>query len=112
MKKHKNISIVFGILLCLIITVHQITYTIDKNAINNGNEPKFTMKHDTYKDGGTTIYYGFGYQIISWHKMGVKKENSLEKFGFLIGVETHRFPFYNDLEKGGQPQGKLNFVEE
>ena len=69
------------------------------------------MKHDTYKDWGTIIYYGFGYQIISWHKMNVKKENDLEKYGFLIGVETHRFPFYNNYEKGGQPQGQLNFVE-
>lgn len=111
MKKYKNILMVLGILLCLIIVVHQFTYTIDKNAINNGYNPKFIIKYDTCKDGGTTVYYGLGYQIISWHAAYAKNENNLEKHGYLIGVEIHRFPFYNNLEKGGQPKVQLSFVE-
>lgn len=112
MKKYKKVLIGFGILLCLIIIVHRITYTIDKNAINNNCKPKFASEKEVYKDGGTTVYYGFGYQIIYWNKMDVKKENNLKKYGVMVGVETHTFPFYNNVAKGGQPQIQLNFIEE
>lgn len=111
MKKYKHILIYLIILFCLAITFHQVTYTLDKNAINNGDKPKFIIKSVSYKDGGTTIYYGLGYQIISWHKLEDREENNLDKQGFLVGTEVHRFPQYNNLEKCGQPQCDLKFIE-
>jgi len=68
----KNVKIVFNVLLILIIIfsmlicVSLVTYNIDKQRALNGETPKFIISKNGMNDGGTVMYYGFGYQIITW----------------------------------------------
>ncbi|MGL4107170.1 hypothetical protein [Clostridium sp. LP20] len=66
-KKYKGI-ISSIILVIAILIVSQVTYTIDKRLIEENKEPKFVIKTDMVKDGGTTIYKGLGYQVVRWNR--------------------------------------------
>ncbi|GFP76095.1 hypothetical protein [Clostridium fungisolvens] len=111
MKKSKKIFIFILCFICFLLSIHEITFLIDQSEIKNGNNPVFIFKKEVYKDGGTTIYYGLGYQIISWNTVSSENIDGVEKDGTLKGIETHRFPFYNSVTKGGKPLIKLEFAE-
>ncbi|QAA32550.1 hypothetical protein [Clostridium manihotivorum] len=111
MVKLKKISIFILSFICFLIAINEISFFIDKSEIQKGNNPVFILKKDIYKDGGTTVYYGLGYQIISWNQYSKQSINGIEKDGTLKGIETHRFPFYNNVIHGGKPSIQLEFAE-
>lgn len=46
-------------------------YNIDKERAQNVEEPLFCKSQDwTYMDGGTKEYWGLGYKVIKFNRMG------------------------------------------
>jgi len=82
------------IIIILILVIHNITYTFDKFLISRDNNPRFCIITGKLKDGGTTFYYGFGYQIIKWNWLQDKQIDGKDVLGVEHGFEIHRFPFY------------------
>ena len=91
----------------LVIAIHISTYAIDKRLIALDKSPKFCLKTGGLKDGGTTFYYGVGYQIIKWNMISSKTINNKVIHGMEHGYEIHRFPSFVDWEKG--PNIELEF---
>ena len=60
-----------------------IFYSVDKKQIGSNENPIFAVKVFTLKDGGTKEYYGLGYKIIKYNKMGENGE--IEKDNWEIG---------------------------
>lgn len=80
------------------------TYMIDSNLVEDNKKPIFIFHTTCLNDGGTQIYYGFGYQIINWNIIG-ENENIILK-----GIEKHYLLDIVDPIKG--PNIKLNETEE
>lgn len=95
----KIIKYVIGISF-LIFLFHIFAFYYDKNLINNDREPFFSIKTGGLKDGGTTFYYGLGYQIIQWNVLKTKNLNGKDIYGVEHGFEIHRFPFFIDWKDG------------
>lgn len=80
----KNKAIIV-ILICLVLffVVSGIFYQVDYRRVVTGQEPILAIHTVRYDDGGTTCYYGLGYQIIKWKRL------SSEYGRYLTGVERH-----------------------
>jgi hypothetical protein len=99
MRKKKIVKVTLTIiimLLLLLYLVHKLTYQYDKNAIQNGNPPVFSIAFIRIKDGGSNIYYGVGYQILRWH-------TELETGERKIAYEIYKYPHYKDWKEGPEP---------
>lgn len=108
LKIYKNrllLSII--VLICLILIIHFTTYGIDARLIALDKAPKFCVITGRLKDGGTTLYYGVGYQIIKWNMLSSKNVEGKIIHGIEHGYEIHRFPFYRDWTEG--PTIQLEF---
>lgn len=100
-KKSKNKIL---IALLVIMGLHFITYSIDSKRVSESRKPIFVViSLPLIKDGGSAIYYGIGYQVIKWHKIGTNLD---ERF---IGLEIHRIPFFKSYEDGPDPD--INYVD-
>lgn len=84
------------IILLLLILCFVLFGAIDMERFQSGKKPLFIIREDNIEDGGTTVYYGIGYQLISWRKMG---ENSEGIPGDSVGKECHVL-FYRDINDG------------
>lgn len=94
------------LILCSILFAHFITYNIDSNLIAAEKQPLFVIKGDMAKDGGTTIYHGFGYSIIKWNRLASRIVNGERIDGVEVGYEICRL--YKDVNDG--PAIQLKFV--
>ena len=113
----KNIKIVFNVLLILIIIfsmlicVSLVTYNIDKQRALNGETPKFIISKNGMNDGGTVMYYGFGYQIITWKQFpgnyGEPLDDDIVGY-YYIGIEFHYL--FNMIDPMQGPSIELDFV--
>lgn len=79
--KKRVIVAVIIITVCFIISLG--TYFVDSKRIVNDKIPIFILHTDHLDDGGTTVYYGFGYQLIHWKRL-TEITNQ-----YLTGIETH-----------------------
>jgi hypothetical protein len=106
MKKLKNYKriIVFLVLILLPIA----TRYIDSTLVSADIRPIFVLPGGSYKDGGTTVYYGLGYKAIGWKKITVKQINGKEVSGWMKGYEISFFPHFQDIKDG--PQKELKFI--
>jgi hypothetical protein len=86
--KKKNISII-AIIILFIITFHLFTFFIDLYQISKNKKPIFVIPLIYVKDGGTTIYFGFGYQVIYWYYLDTIIKNGKEINGYKRGYEIH-----------------------
>ena len=86
--KKKNILIIF-IIIYFIIAFHLSTYFIDSNQISKDKNPLLAFPLIYFKDGGTTIYFGFGYQVIYWHFLDTIVKEGKEINGYKTGYEMH-----------------------
>ena len=108
--KKKAIIIIF--FLCGLFFDVVITSKIDFNRINKNTNPIFSFPMDYIKDGGTKVYLGMGYQIISWHQLYIKTGN---KPAYMVGTELHYFPKFKDWlihVKNMEPEITLKLSEE
>ncbi len=78
----KIISVILSVIVAICI-LGGIFYSVDKKQIGSNENPIFAVKVFTLKDGGTKEYYGLGYKIIKYNKMGENGE--IEKDNWEIG---------------------------
>ena len=91
--KKRLLLAVLGVLLLLIcFTIFGI---IDIKRFQDGKEPVFIVEKIIEKDGGTTLYYGIGYQLISW--------NRLDEKGHFVGKEYHILRYCDFLDGPSVP---------
>lgn len=57
------------VIVALLLIISLVTLTYDYKLALQGTKPKFAIKTVTYKDGGTSIYIGFGYKITDYNQM-------------------------------------------
>ncbi|MBQ7295128.1 MAG: hypothetical protein IJW86_02920 [Clostridia bacterium] len=59
-----------AIVVCVIIILLSVSMGITDYFRARGDErPGFAVKTATLKDGGTKIYYGLGYKVISYNQL-------------------------------------------
>ena len=83
MKTSKKIISVILSVIAAVCILGGIFYSVDKKQIGSNENPIFAVKVFTLKDGGTKEYYGLGYKIIKYNKMGENGE--IEKDNWEIG---------------------------
>lgn len=83
-------------LLLSLLPIHFFTYEHDKVAINKGNPPSYALPVTRYKDGGSIVYYGVGYQVLRWHK-------GLDTGERKVAYEIYKYPNYKEWEEGPEP---------
>lgn len=83
MKTSKKIISVILSVISAICILGGIFYSVDKKQIGSNENPIFAVKVFTLKDGGTKEYYGLGYKIIKYNKMG--EDGKIEKDNWEIG---------------------------
>jgi hypothetical protein len=97
----KNKLKILCTIFMIVILIHIFTFFIDYKKISNNTNPIFSIPLTYFKDGGTTVYYGFGYQVIYWHYLTELNENGNKILGYYTGYEIHHLfklkyiPFYN-----------------
>lgn len=112
----KKIILIASIIIFFIIIIHLLTYFFDSYQITKNKKPFFSFPLVYIKDGGTTIYFGFGYQVIYWHFLEIIEKEGIEINGYKTGYEIHNLfnlkyiPFYtNDLKPDKETQ--LKFIK-
>lgn len=89
------------ITILLLFAIHEITFVLDRNAIEKGNKPSFALNLVRYKDGGSVVYYGLGYQVLRWHEMSLGERK--------IAQEIYRFPFFKKWDDG--PKSETQYFD-
>lgn len=85
MKKRIIIAILLATLLALILG------TIDSYKFFNNEKPLFILKTTQFTDGGTTFYYGPGYQLIDWNIL--QFDDKKQKSFYYLKKEIRIIPF-------------------
>lgn len=76
-RKKNKASIIINIIFITLIIIMTLT-TIDIICVGKYNKgPFFAIKTATYKDGGTKVYYGFGYKVIKYNQLRGRKDIEL-----------------------------------
>ena len=66
---------------------------MDYSYIKKDKNPVCSIPLTFIKDGGSVVYYGFGYQVIYWY-FAVELENDNKKVnGYMTGYEIHHLFF-------------------
>lgn len=69
----RAINIVFIVLIALMVLV-----SIDVICVAKYEKgPYFAIKTNTYKDGGTKVYYGLGYKVIKYHQVQGRRDTDI-----------------------------------
>lgn len=102
MKKKTIIKV--SIVVLILLGLHFITYSVDSKMVSASKDPIFSIRSKpAIKDGGSAIYYGFGYQVIRWHKI---EQNTGRR---LLGYEIHRIPLFKKFNDG--PDKNVKYVD-
>lgn len=95
----------WGCIILLVLNVCFVLFgAVDMERFQSGKKPLFIIKEDHLNDGGTTVYYGIGYQLISWRQI------SDDNPGDFVGKECHIL-FYRDISDGPSAGVPLVFEE-
>ncbi len=78
------------ILLVLVLTLG----FFDAYYFLSQNKPLFTFHSVDYKDGGTNVHYGLGYQLVEWK---VLSEDEQKQTFYYKKREIRVFPFFRDV---------------
>lgn len=68
--KRKNIFKIIIIILFIWVIFFITDYTLSKQ----NKSPIFSIKVDSYFDGGSTVYYGIGYKVIKCNTLNGDKK--------------------------------------
>lgn len=94
MKKGKRIIVISAIIVLLLIISSCV---IDYKRFESNQKPLFCIKTDHLNDGGTTVYYGLGYQLIEWK---VVKESEEGVIIYYHGKEKNLLFNMNNIGDG------------
>lgn len=82
-----------GILIVIVLVI--TLGSIDIQGFMNQQKPIFTFHTVSYKDGGTTFYYGTGYQLVEWN---VLSQNEQKQPFYYRKREYYLFPLFVDVD--------------
>ena len=91
--KMRGVFIIFMILIVVLVVLGFFDY----NRFKEGKLPLFAVKKDVINDGGTTAYYGIGYQIVNWKIMDSEMKGEEVFTRYLVGSEFHTLYFVDPL---------------
>ena len=83
-KKLSKTTIICLSVLLVLILFSIISFAVDSNRVDNGKKPILCIMKFGLNDGGTTVYYGLGYQIINWKRFSPDNPDKM-----LVGIEKH-----------------------
>ena len=87
-KKYKKLNLImnifFSILLVLLLLSIVDIYLVAKHNIG----PFLAIPTNTYKDGGTKEYYGFGYKVIKYHQLQGRRDMEVGTWGLKYSSEA------------------------
>ncbi len=103
----------FIVIFSLVVVVScLIFFNIDKSRIENNIKPIFARPLVSFKDGGSTLHYGIGYQVMFWHILDQREIDGETINGYSIGYEiwsifNSKFTLFN---KNLQSPENLEFI--
>jgi hypothetical protein len=62
------------LLISLVILIPISIFIIDYKRAIKDMPPIFAIRTNLYKDGGTSIYLGFGYKVIDYNQLDGRKD--------------------------------------
>ncbi len=75
-KNQKIIRVLNIVFIALIVIMCMITVDVVAVARYNSG-PFFAIKLKTYKDGGSKVYYGFGYKVIKYNQIQGRRDKQI-----------------------------------
>lgn len=100
-------SMVFIISVTVLLLICFVLFgAVDIIRFRIGKAPVFIIKEEHLNDGGTTVYYGVGYQLIDWKKID---SNVISDIQYRVGREYHIFSCY-DVTEGPTVELKKNMT--
>ena len=86
-RKRLNIKLIINIVFIAIMIILSMI-TVDVIAVARYDAgPFFTIQTETYKDGGTKVYYGFGYKVINYNQIEGRKGKTIGFWNLEYSVE-------------------------
>ena len=77
------INIVFTIIIVILFTIAVDVIAVARYDVG----PFFAFNTETYKDGGTKVYYGFGYKVIKYNQIEGRKGKVVGTWSLKYSVE-------------------------
>ncbi|MBD0380970.1 hypothetical protein [Paenibacillus sedimenti] len=62
------------LLLSFLVIIVMSIFIVDYKRAVRDMPPLFAIRTDLYKDGGTSVYLGFGYKIIDYNQVDGRKD--------------------------------------
>lgn len=88
-KRINKISLIINIVFTIIVVI-MLMITIDVISVARYNKgPFFAIKTNTYKDGGTKVYHGFGYKVIKYNQIEGRRDIVLGKWNLQYQTEAY-----------------------
>ena len=89
-KKINKISLIINIVFTILIVI-MLMITIDVISVARYNKGTFfAIKTNTYKDGGTKVYYGFGYKVIKYNQIEGRRDMAIGKWNLQYQTEAYK----------------------
>ena len=89
--KEKNKEINYKLIINIVFTIIMVilfTIAVDVIAVARYDSgPFFAFNTETYKDGGTKVYYGFGYKVIKYNQIEGRKGKVVGTWSLEYSVE-------------------------
>ena len=89
-KKINKISLIINIVFTILIAI-MLMITVDIISVARYNKgPFFAIKTNTYKDGGTKVYYGIGYKVIKYNQIEGRRDMVIGKWNLQYQTEAYK----------------------
>ena len=86
-KKPKNFTKIINVVFVILIVI-MLMITVDIVCVARYNKgPFFAIKTTTYKDGGTKVYYGFGYKVIKYNQVQGRRDMQIGLWTMPYNIE-------------------------
>lgn len=116
MKSSKLLRRGFGVFFVILISAvivfvsFSVTYTIDHQRIRENHTPFFVYYKSDINDGGTIVFFGFGYHIVKWHRLIENSDYETGNGDYVCGWDIHNgYDVSNTLSLGPQSERTYNF---
>lgn len=103
-------KIIITLIVAVLLIFSAVAARVDHGRLVRGERPLFALSTAEFKDGGTEVFIGLGYQLISWHRLA---KNEQDQSGYLVGTELAYFPLFKYwpfITRDCKPDIELNFT--
>lgn len=89
-KRINKISLIINIVFTVLVVI-MLMITIDVISVARYNKgPFFAIKTNTYKDGGTKAYHGFGYKVIKYNQIEGRRDMVIGKWNLQYQTKAYK----------------------